>query len=149
MITTLTPFQIIGIFAVLNVHYMPYVSLLVWLHLLMITHFFLGGGLRGWRFTFNFILMFSISFQLMVYFIYSDEICSDGETFISADDLRINLWNLEISNQSFNIVDVKPANMEDLTGTYSQIILCYCQNGTIFIVERNLFYGNSIFGSNC
>ncbi|KAI3899179.1 hypothetical protein MKW92_025682 [Papaver armeniacum] len=40
---------------------------------------------------------------------------SDGETFISADDLRINLWNLEISNQSFNIVDVKPINMEDLT----------------------------------
>ncbi|KZV31824.1 serine/threonine protein phosphatase 2A 55 kDa regulatory subunit B beta isoform-like, partial [Dorcoceras hygrometricum] len=40
---------------------------------------------------------------------------SDGETFISADDLRINLWNLEISNQSFNIVDVKPTNMENLT----------------------------------
>ncbi|XP_074285505.1 serine/threonine protein phosphatase 2A 55 kDa regulatory subunit B beta isoform-like isoform X1 [Silene latifolia] len=40
---------------------------------------------------------------------------SDGETFISADDLRINLWNLEISNESFNIVDVKPRNMEDLT----------------------------------
>ncbi|KAL8137042.1 hypothetical protein V2J09_003043 [Rumex salicifolius] len=40
---------------------------------------------------------------------------SDGETFISADDLRINLWNLEISSQSFNIVDVKPKNMEDLT----------------------------------
>ncbi|KAL9255487.1 Serine/threonine protein phosphatase 2A 55 kDa regulatory subunit B beta isoform-like protein [Drosera capensis] len=39
----------------------------------------------------------------------------DGETFVSADDLRINLWNLEISNQSFNIVDVKPQNMEDLT----------------------------------
>lgn len=44
---------------------------------------------------------------------------SDGETFISADDLRINLWNLEISSQSFNIVDVKPANMEDLTGKLS------------------------------
>ncbi|KAK9101254.1 hypothetical protein Scep_024684 [Stephania cephalantha] len=40
---------------------------------------------------------------------------SDGETFISADDLRINLWNLDVSNQSFNIVDVKPTNMEDLT----------------------------------
>ncbi|GAV60519.1 hypothetical protein CFOL_v3_04049 [Cephalotus follicularis] len=40
---------------------------------------------------------------------------SDGATFVSADDLRINLWNFEISNQSFNIVDVKPANMEDLT----------------------------------
>ena len=34
---------------------------------------------------------------------------------MSADDLRINLWNLEITNQSFNIVDIKPANMEDLT----------------------------------
>jgi len=45
---------------------------------------------------------------------------SDGETFISADDLRINLWNLEISNQSFNIIDVKPTNMEDLTGITSK-----------------------------
>ncbi|XP_010540074.1 PREDICTED: serine/threonine protein phosphatase 2A 55 kDa regulatory subunit B beta isoform isoform X2 [Tarenaya hassleriana] len=49
------------------------------------------------------------------YHINSISNSSDGETFISADDLRINLWNLEISNQSFNIVDVKPANMEDLT----------------------------------
>ncbi|KAB1200930.1 Serine/threonine protein phosphatase 2A 55 kDa regulatory subunit B beta isoform [Morella rubra] len=40
---------------------------------------------------------------------------SDGETFISADDLRINLWNLEISDQCFNIIDMKPPNMEDLT----------------------------------
>ncbi|KAJ7540497.1 hypothetical protein O6H91_10G018400 [Diphasiastrum complanatum] len=40
---------------------------------------------------------------------------SDFETFISADDLRINLWNLEVSDQSFNIVDIKPTNMEDLT----------------------------------
>ncbi|KAL4573542.1 hypothetical protein LXL04_020352 [Taraxacum kok-saghyz] len=40
---------------------------------------------------------------------------SDGDTFISADGLRINLWNLEINSQSFNIVDMKPANMEDLT----------------------------------
>lgn len=40
---------------------------------------------------------------------------SDGETYISADDLRVNLWNLGINNQSFNIVDIKPENMEDLT----------------------------------
>uniref|UniRef100_A0A0N5AH22 Serine/threonine-protein phosphatase 2A 55 kDa regulatory subunit B n=1 Tax=Syphacia muris TaxID=451379 RepID=A0A0N5AH22_9BILA len=37
------------------------------------------------------------------------------ETFLSADDLRINLWHLEITNESFNIVDIKPANMEELT----------------------------------
>jgi len=40
---------------------------------------------------------------------------SDGETFLSADDLRINMWNLEIAEQSFNLVDIKPSNMEDLT----------------------------------
>lgn len=33
----------------------------------------------------------------------------------AADDLRINLWHLDISDQSFNIVDIKPQNMEDLT----------------------------------
>jgi hypothetical protein len=37
------------------------------------------------------------------------------ETFISADDLRVNLWHLGTNDQSFNIVDIKPANMEDLT----------------------------------
>ncbi|KAF3437006.1 hypothetical protein FNV43_RR19759 [Rhamnella rubrinervis] len=40
---------------------------------------------------------------------------SDGETFVSGDDLRINLWNLEISDQCFNIIDMKPSNLEDLT----------------------------------
>ncbi|RLN64175.1 hypothetical protein BBJ29_000337, partial [Phytophthora kernoviae] len=49
------------------------------------------------------------------YHINSIAINSDGETFMSADDLRVNLWSLGISNQSFNIVDIKPANMEELT----------------------------------
>jgi len=49
------------------------------------------------------------------YHINSISVNSDQETFLSADDLRINLWNLEITEQSFNIVDIKPANMEDLT----------------------------------
>ncbi|KAI9274474.1 WD40-repeat-containing domain protein [Phascolomyces articulosus] len=49
------------------------------------------------------------------YHINSISVNSDGETYISADDLRINLWNLDISDQSFNIVDIKPANMEELT----------------------------------
>lgn len=40
---------------------------------------------------------------------------SDDETYLSADDLRINLWNLSINDQSFNIVDIKPENMEELT----------------------------------
>ncbi|EKX40353.1 hypothetical protein GUITHDRAFT_113590 [Guillardia theta CCMP2712] len=49
------------------------------------------------------------------YHINSISLNSDCETFISADDLRINLWNLGISDTSFNIVDIKPANMEELT----------------------------------
>ncbi|PVG01925.1 hypothetical protein CPB86DRAFT_698381 [Serendipita vermifera] len=49
------------------------------------------------------------------YHINSISINSDGETYISADDLRINLWNMGISNESFNIVDIKPVNMEELT----------------------------------
>jgi len=49
------------------------------------------------------------------YHINSISLNSDGETFISSDDLRINLWNTSISDQSFNIVDIKPTNMEELT----------------------------------
>uniref|UniRef100_M1CKV7 Serine/threonine-protein phosphatase 2A 55 kDa regulatory subunit B n=1 Tax=Solanum tuberosum TaxID=4113 RepID=M1CKV7_SOLTU len=41
---------------------------------------------------------------------------SDGETFLSGDDLRINVWNLEVRHQCFNIIDMKPKDMEDLTG---------------------------------
>lgn len=40
---------------------------------------------------------------------------SDGETFLSADDLRINLWALENGKLSFNIVDIKPPSLEELT----------------------------------
>ncbi|KAI5084049.1 hypothetical protein GOP47_0000218 [Adiantum capillus-veneris] len=69
---------------------------------------------------------------------------SDGETFISADDLRINLWNLEVSDQSFNIVDIKPANMEDLTEvitsaefhpTHCNILAYSSSKGTIRLVD--------------
>ncbi|PVU84542.1 hypothetical protein BB559_007575 [Furculomyces boomerangus] len=49
------------------------------------------------------------------YHINSISVNSDNETYLSADDLRVNLWNLGINNQCFNIVDIKPANMEDLT----------------------------------
>jgi len=49
------------------------------------------------------------------YHINSISVNSDQETFISADDLRVNLWHHEITNQSYNIVDIKPTNMEELT----------------------------------
>ncbi|CAJ0923640.1 unnamed protein product [Ranitomeya imitator] len=57
------------------------------------------------------------------YHINSISVNSDHETYLSADDLRINLWHLEITDRSFrktlttlpDIVDIKPANMEELT----------------------------------
>ncbi|KAH3744720.1 protein phosphatase 2A regulatory subunit PR55 [Pelomyxa schiedti] len=52
--------------------------------------------------------------------IHSISVNSDQETFISADDLRINLWNLNHNEQTFNIVDIKPPNMEEL----AEVITC-------------------------
>ncbi len=36
------------------------------------------------------------------YHIHSISVNSDQETYISADDLRVNLWNLDISDRSFS-----------------------------------------------
>ena len=49
------------------------------------------------------------------YHINSIALSSDQESFVSADDLRINLWHLDRPDQAFNVVDIKPASMEDLT----------------------------------
>ena len=49
------------------------------------------------------------------YNIHSISPSSDGEIFISSDDLRINLWNLNSSDIAFNVVDCKPPTIEDLT----------------------------------
>jgi serine/threonine-protein phosphatase 2A regulatory subunit B len=42
------------------------------------------------------------------YHIHSISVNSDQETYISADDLRINLWNLNISDQSFSMCPSSP-----------------------------------------
>lgn len=78
------------------------------------------------------------------YHINSISVNSDQETFISADDLRINLWNLDIPDQSFNIVDIKPANMEELTEvitsaefhpTQCNLLMYSSSKGTIKLVD--------------
>lgn len=52
--------------------------------------------------------------------INSISLCSDQETFLSADDLRINLWALGSASDCFNVVDIKPENMEEL----AEVITC-------------------------
>ena len=51
------------------------------------------------------------------YHINSLSVNSDCETYVSADDLRVNLWHLERGDaaDAFTVVDIKPENMEDLT----------------------------------
>lgn len=49
------------------------------------------------------------------YHINSISLNSDEETFLSADDLRVNLWNLDVDGRGFNILDIKPDNMENLS----------------------------------
>lgn len=72
------------------------------------------------------------------YHINSLSVNSDGESYMSADDLRINLWNLEITDHSFNIVDIKPENMEELT----EVITSACFHPT----QCNLFMYSSSRG---
>jgi len=45
---------------------------------------------------------------------------SDGTTFISTDALKIMLWDIEVSSEAYNIVNIKPENLADL----SEVITC-------------------------
>ena len=49
------------------------------------------------------------------YHINSLSFSPDGETYLSADDLRINLWSLQHTGVTYNIVDIKPDDMEELS----------------------------------
>lgn len=48
------------------------------------------------------------------YHINSISVKSDHETYISVDDLKVNLWHLEITDRSFNNMDMKPSDMKEL-----------------------------------
>lgn len=48
------------------------------------------------------------------YHINSLSQCADNEHFLSADDLRINIWNLSISNEVYSAVDVPVENTDDI-----------------------------------
>ncbi len=48
------------------------------------------------------------------YHINSLSLAQDGTTFLSADDLRLNLWDIETSSTTFNAVDIRPPNLDNL-----------------------------------
>lgn len=55
--------------------------------------------------------------------IHSLDVNCDCETFISADDLRINLWHFDSPSRWFTLCDLKPESMENLTNTVTKAIL--------------------------
>jgi serine/threonine-protein phosphatase 2A regulatory subunit B len=48
------------------------------------------------------------------YHINSLCISHDGEHFLSADDLRVNLWNVEQNDTVYNLLDKKPKSIDEL-----------------------------------
>lgn len=74
--------------------------------------------------------------NLHVHYVNSVSISLNGENFISSDDLAIYLWDLEIPEKAFIIVDIKPEKIEELnevitTSTFSPFS------------DYNLAYGTS------
>jgi len=49
------------------------------------------------------------------YNINSLSVSADCETFMSADDLRINMWNLDNDILAYNVVDLKPTTLDELS----------------------------------
>lgn len=47
--------------------------------------------------------------------IHSLCVSSDNETFLSADNLSINLWHVDHTRVAFNLVNIKPVDMSKLT----------------------------------
>lgn len=59
------------------------------------------------------------------YHINSISVNSDHETYLSADDLRINLWHLEITDRSFSILP-QMAVLAFVIGLFFREVLCAC-----------------------
>ena len=49
------------------------------------------------------------------YHINSISVSSNGENFLSSDDLKIYLWDFENIKTAYNVVDLKPDNFEELS----------------------------------
>ena len=66
-----------------------------------------------------------------VYNVHSVSMLSTGDTFLSGDDLRINLWNLEVDDRSYTVVDAKPVNMVELTEIIT-VVTAHPSQGNLF-----------------
>lgn len=85
------------------------------------------------------------------YHINSISIASNGENFLSSDDLKIYLWDLENNKIAYNVVDMKPDNFEEL----SEVITAsqfhpISDNQFIFSTSKGVIkLGDMRIASNC
>ena len=79
------------------------------------------------------------------YHINSISVNSDQQTYMSADDLRVNLWHLEITDQSFSILYIlwaAPGVMWCMSYMYAmlQLYTTFCVLNLFIIICRvNVF----------
>ena len=60
-----------------------------------------------------------IDLCIMLYLLTQMIVCySDGETFLTSDDLRINLWHTGVNTECFNIVCTISTNSRTVKVTY-------------------------------
>lgn len=85
------------------------------------------------------------------YNINSLSTCTDTTTFLSADDLRVNLWSLDNPSVSYCIVDLKPPNSEDLTELINsaKFHTRHCNIFAYSTSKGNLRLGDTRVGAVC
>lgn len=74
-----------------------------------------------------------------LYNINSLSVSPDGENFISADDLRVNLCNLENNKTAYNVVDLKPSNIESLSEVITSLEY-HPQRSDVFLFSSSKGY---------
>jgi len=63
----------------------------------------------------------------------------DGENFLSSDDLRVNLWSLENNLLAYNIIDLKPGNIEELSEVITHVEF-HPKRSDIFVISSSKGY---------
>lgn len=80
------------------------------------------------------------------YHINSVSVNSDNETYLSADDLRINLWHLEITDRSFSIlIHMWACFCLYMLGHVKLYSVCFKLNSLLSVIRFDLLKSVNLF----
>lgn len=86
------------------------------------------------------------------YHINSISTSADGERFLSADDLKVYIWDLQNTHTAYNVVDLKPDNFEELSEVITAAkfhpqsdnqFMYSTSKGIFFFPGKKIFYRNN------